>query len=102
MARNESLFREVNERIKQVNEHFHTDEEADFICECGDDECTEPVGLTLGEYEGVRRRSTLFAVVPGHVEADVERVVERTGRFVVVEKTDPEAAAIAAADDPRA
>lgn len=102
VARNEALFREVNERIKQVNDNFGTQEVADFICECGDVECTEPVSLTLGEYEGVRRDGTHFAVIPDHVVRDIERVVARYDHFAVVEKTEPQAAAVAAAEDPRA
>lgn len=101
MARNETLFREVNERIKRVNEHLATEDEADFICECGDDECTQPVSLTIVEYEEVRSDGTHFAVVPGHVVPDVERVVARNARFAVVEKTTPQAAGIAAREDPR-
>jgi len=102
VARNESLFREVNERIRRVNEHLVDGEAADFICECGDDDCTQPVSLTLPEYEGVRRDGTHFVIVPDHVVLDVERVVARNDRFAVVEKTDPEAARIADARDPRA
>jgi hypothetical protein len=101
VARNEALFREVNERIKQVNENLRTEEEADFICECGHAECTDPISLTLGEYEEVRRDGTHFAVVPDHVVRDIERVVARFDRFAVVEKTEPQAAAVAAAEDPR-
>ena len=101
VARNEALFREVNERIKQVNENLGTQEEADFICECGNADCTEPVSLTLGEYEGVRRDGTHFAVIPDHVVRDIERVVARYDHFAVVEKTEPQAAAVAAAENPR-
>ena len=102
VARNEALFREVNERIKRVNEHLETRDEADFICECGDGDCTKPVSLTLAEYEDVRRRGTHFAVVPGHVVPDLERVIARYPRFAVVEKTEPQAAGIAARENPRA
>jgi hypothetical protein len=101
VARNEALFREVNERIKRVNEHLETQDEADFICECGDADCTHPVSLTLAEYEDVRSRGTHFAVVPGHVVTDIERIVARYPRFAVVEKTEPQAAGIAAREDPR-
>ena len=101
VAKNEALFREVNERIKRMNEHLDTDDEADFICECGDGECTHPVSLTLVEYEEVRSRGTHFAVLPGHVVPEVERVVARYPRFAVVEKTEPRAASTAASDDPR-
>ena len=101
MAKNEALFREVNERIKRMNEHLDTKDEADFICECGDADCTQPVSLTLAEYEDVRTRGTHFAVVPGHVAPDIERVVAHYPRFAVVEKTEARAAGIAAREDPR-
>jgi hypothetical protein len=102
VARNETLFREVNERIKQVNEGMSDpDGETDFLCECGDPECTRPVSLTLEEYEAVRADATHFAIVPGHTDPEVEFVVSTTERFAVVEKSDPEAAAIAVREDPR-
>ena len=101
VARNEALFREVNERIKDVNEGIETASEADFLCECGDPECTEPVSLTPVEYEEVRRDATHFAVLPGHVVPDIERVVAQNERFAVVAKTEPQAARIAVREDPR-
>jgi hypothetical protein len=101
VAKNEALFREVNERIKRVNERLDTTDEADFICECGDGDCTHPVSLTLVEYEDVRSRGTHFAVVPGHVAPDIERVVASYPRFAVVEKTEARAAGIAVREDPR-
>jgi hypothetical protein len=101
VAKNEALFREVNERIKRLNPHLDAHDQADFICECGDAECTHPVSLTLTEYEEVRRRGTHFAVLPGHVVPDLERVVARYPRFAVVEKTDARAAGIAVSEDPR-
>jgi hypothetical protein len=101
VARNEALFREVNEQIKQVNEDTPAGSEADFVCECGDPDCTDPVSLTLVEYEEVRRDATHFAVLPGHVVPDVEVVIARNDRFAVVKKNDPQAARIAVREDPR-
>ncbi|HXV56389.1 MAG TPA: hypothetical protein VD704_00840 [Gaiellaceae bacterium] len=101
VARNESLFREVNERIREVSEGLPRVEETEFLCECGDRACTEPIRLTLPEYEQIRSESRLFAVVPGHVEPTVETVVRETDRFAVVRKTEPEAAEIVDATDPR-
>ena len=101
IARNEALFREVNERIQDVNEELSGALEADFLCECGDAECTEPISLTPREYEEVRRDPTHFAVLPGHVVPDVEQVVAQNDRFAVVAKTDPEAARVAVRKDPR-
>ena len=36
IARNEALFREVNEQIKDVNDDVPAGSEAGFVCECGD------------------------------------------------------------------
>jgi len=101
-ARNQSLFREVNEKIETVSQDsssmFH-----EFSCECADTECLEKVALTLEEYEYVRRIPTHFFVQPGHVYPDVERVVETDGhgdRFEVVEKLG-EAGTLAVHLDPR-
>ena len=41
---------------------------------------------SIDEYEGVRRESMRFFVIPGHEDESVERVVERNERYVVVEK----------------
>jgi hypothetical protein len=85
-GRNESLFREVNERIAEVNQTFHVEGRSEFLCECSREECKEPVSISLDEYEGIRRESTRFFVLPGHEDLSVERVIERTERYVVIEK----------------
>ena len=89
IAQNESLFREVNERIEEGAQRYlvENDPEAVFICECGDAACTEPMRLTLPEYEAVRANPARFAIKRGHEIPAVERVVEETDRFAVVEKT---------------
>jgi hypothetical protein len=100
-ARNEALFRAVNERVLEVNKEFETtDGLLNFICECGKVDCTEAVLLTLNEYEAVRAHPTHFVVVPGHEAAFVESIVARDERFIVVEKHIGEHE-IAEATDPR-
>ena len=101
VAKNQALFREVNERIKGVNAGVPLKEETDFLCECGDEECTEPVSLSLAEYEHVRSGPTHFAIVPGHEAVDIERIVSQNERYAVVEKDAPLAARIAVEHDPR-
>ena len=101
-ARNESLYREVNERIEELNKRFDAALEAGaaWVCECADTECSEPMKMTLGEYEELRSYPNRFAVLPGHVVAGVERVVDAHDSYVVVEKIGP-AAQVAAELDPR-
>ena len=99
VARTEALFREVNERIREISAYDH---DAEFLCECGDESCTRPITMTLAEYEQLRSEPTHFAVVPGHVADDVEHVVSRHDEsYWVVEKTSGEPAALAAGLDPR-
>jgi len=101
VAKNEALFRDVNERIEEVNSKLDSEALSDFLCECGDDDCTKPISLTLGEYEQVRSVPTHFAIAHGHEVLDVEKVVATTERFAVVEKFAGEAERIAVQTDPR-
>ena len=101
VAKNEALFRRVNERIEEINEALAGDSESDFLCECGDDDCTSPVSLTLSEYEEVRRDPTHFLIAHGHEVVDVEKVIRETDRYAVVKKFAGEAERIAVETDPR-
>jgi hypothetical protein len=87
-ARNQSLYREINERLEDFNEVFSriADLDPEWLCECADENCVEPMRMSLGEYETLRSQSNRFAVLPGHVYAEVERVVTENERYVVVEK----------------
>jgi hypothetical protein len=92
---NEALFREVNERIDQLHGDLGGVNTFDIVCECGTAACTERFRITSNDYRALREDVHRFAVVPGHERPEVERtVVERAG-YVVVEKTDPDAAVIA-------
>jgi anti-sigma B factor antagonist len=86
LARNEALFREVNERLEEVSGDVGKDDTVEFLCECGDPTCLEAVSLTLEEYEAIRKHSDRFVIAEGHVVAGVERVVARHGAAEVVEK----------------
>ena len=82
-AKNESLFREVNERIEGL---AHSATFIEFVCECADSSCSELVSLTREEYEEVRRDSNAFFMVAGHDLPGVEQIVEATDRYIVVAK----------------
>jgi hypothetical protein len=100
IARNEALLREVNERIHEVGERLQVlpdDELLDFRCECGRPECEELVSLTASDYRRVRSDNDRFAVVPGHEDPEIERIVERAERYVVVDKL-PKAEPLVGAD----
>src|SRR5215216_5131916 len=92
-ARNEALVREVNERIESLDREAEDSgaipEESTFgfRCECGrDNGCTEVVWMTLAEYEVVRRQDDRFVLAPGHEDAELEQIVARNDRFLIVDK----------------
>jgi len=88
VARNQSLFRAVNEQIEASNEKFSVilEDRAAFVCECADDSCMDRIEVTIAQYEELRRVPTHFIVKPGHVYAAFERVVDEIEGFTVVEK----------------
>ena len=105
LARNEALYREVNERVAEVADRFlevESQTPVSFICECGAVTCTEPIVTTLAEYEAIRSEPTRFAVVPGHELPEIETIVERRSGYFVVEKRQEDAEEVARETDPRA
>jgi hypothetical protein len=92
LARNQSLSREVNERIEylaEVNERIGYSAEgatSEFACECSNTECISTIELTVVEYERVRSNPTWFAIKPDHDLAQIEKVVSRDDGYAVVEK----------------
>jgi hypothetical protein len=56
------------------------------LCECGDDSCIGTVLITVRDYKRVRLEPSRFVVCDGHELADIERVIERTPEYLVVEK----------------
>jgi hypothetical protein len=88
-AKDQSLFRGVNERLLDLNEGFdEVSGDADFLCECASQDCIKHVSLTLDDYEEIRRVPTHFAVTDSmdHVFADVERIFAKRDGYFVVEK----------------
>jgi hypothetical protein len=82
LARNEVLFREVNERIAELanGDGFY------IVCECANTGCEGKLLVPINEYERVRRHPRRFFIVPGHTIPEVEDVVEQHGSYDIVEK----------------
>jgi hypothetical protein len=99
-ARNESVFRNANERIEQhLDDLSLLDGRSPFLCECDDPLCAQPVRLTAAEYEAIRAHSRRFVLAAGHSAGDAA-VVERHDGYFVVEKRGAEGS-LAEAFDPR-
>ena len=101
-ARNQSLYRSINEKVKELNQTFAEADIADseWICECADTDCTLHIPASLPEYEAVRSNPRTFIIFPGHFYPQVERVLNQNDRFMTVEKID-NAGQIAETLDPR-
>ena len=102
-GRTQSIFRDVNERVRRINEAFSVVVPlGEWVCECADQDCSVRVTMTHEQYETVRAVPTRFVVAVGedHVVPEIETVVERHETYWVVEKLG-EAAKVAASVDPR-
>jgi hypothetical protein len=84
LAANEGLFRQVNERIVELTDKWGGT--LDLVCECANSDCTQRVALALSEYEQLRQNPHHFVVLAGHEIPNIEDVIERNDRYLVVEK----------------
>jgi hypothetical protein len=99
---NEALFREVNERLRGLNESFGAvTNRMELVCECADPGCAERITMTVREYEQLRAEAEQFVIAPGHVAPDIEVVVATGEGWEIVRKRPGGPAEIARASDPR-
>ena len=86
-ARNQSLFRSINEKMRQLNEATASLTGTFAIaCECADTTCLAMIEIAPDDYLAVRSEPRRFAVLPGHVYPEIETVVCEAEAYVVVEK----------------
>jgi hypothetical protein len=85
IAKTESQFRGVNERIAETAERFGATE-AELVCECSDPECGHRIEAPLADYERVRTDGAQFLVAPGHENPDHERVARHRSGYRIVAK----------------
>ena len=86
-AQNQTLFREVNVRVKDLDERLAWQlDRGDWLCECEDETCFERIRMALPEYELLRADGNRFAVKPGHEDSEVDEVTDRHEQYLVVAK----------------
>lgn len=84
MAYNEDWSRRLNERKAEwIEDGFVA---AGFRCECWKPDCGVRIRLSGSEWRKVRAEPNRFAVAPGHVNADMECVIEEHPEFWIVDK----------------
>jgi hypothetical protein len=99
VAMNEATFRKVNEGMRTGADEAGL---LTFVCECGRLGCDRLIQMNRREYETLRQNPRRFAILEGHEILEVEDIVERHDRYVVVEKRgDPEAEVVEQTDPRR-
>ena len=86
VARNEELFQVVNRQIAKLEETLGHPKTLAMVCECSKKHCLDGFEVEPAVYRRVRSNPLLFFVVPGHEDRQVEKVLERTPQYLVVEK----------------
>jgi hypothetical protein len=101
VVENEALFREVNERVSDLDAGFGRSAVIATVCECGDAGCFDRIDMPHAEYEALRADPATFAIVPGHDDPAVEEVVAERDGYHVVRKYIEAGGRFAAEHDPR-
>ncbi len=100
IARNEAIFREVNEAIEAGRWPGEEGSPIAFRCECGELGCSRLIELRSAEYEEIRSHPRRFFIAPDHEMPQAEEIVQRHANYVVVQKRE-KAGQLAEATDPR-
>ena len=100
-ARNQVMFRAVNDKIRELTETFAVVTDTfTIMCECSDPYCVATIEIEPDDYKAIRANPRQFAVLPGHADTAIEHVVTETERYQVAEKRG-KAAAVAEALSPQ-
>jgi hypothetical protein len=89
LVENEVIFRSVNKDVATfINDdpELSGEDTALFYCECSKPECLEKIKLTAKEYGELHQSNKHFVILIGHEHPEVEKVIEKTKNYEVVEK----------------
>jgi len=88
VARNEAMYRSVNLEVERASEEVGggPDDRLEILCECGEDRCNVTLDATHTEYDEAHEQRDRFMVAPGHEDEQIEHVVKRTPRYLIVDK----------------
>ena len=81
-ARNQELFREVNDRIAELAAKW-AGGPMGVVCECANTGCVQMIQIPVQEYRRVRRSRGWFVIIPGHIAED-EQLIERHASYDIV------------------
>jgi hypothetical protein len=75
----ENVFREINASFLKLDG-------SRFVCECSDPGCADAVDVSSEIMRSLTADPDLYVLKPGHVNSDLEEIVEAHDEFVVVRK----------------
>lgn len=94
LIKNEQTVRDRNRAFSStLKKYFGSSKEIvnsplEFVCECSDITCKEPIRTTVAEYEKLHKQNNRFLIVKGHKSPQVEKTVKEKGELELVEKPD--------------
>ena len=100
VARNEVAAREINEAIKETDTR-PTSSFIHVLCECGLEDCERVLAITRPVYERVRSDPRQFVILPSHLIAEFEDVVQENDGSLIVAKREGTPEVMAVQTDPR-
>lgn len=92
LIKNEKIIRDRNRSAgAALKKYFRGSKEIintpiEFVCECSDMECQEPIFVSISEYEELHKRNDRFLIVKGHKIPQIEKTVKTDGSLELVEK----------------
>ena len=88
LAQNETIFRRVNEHVREADARVSHDFPR-FVCECSNMDCDRRILVPVDVYKESRANPARFFIFPGHGMPDIEKVIEEHDGFEIVEKVGP-------------
>lgn len=100
LAENQVIFRKSNEQVQKNLEKLRDTAQAEgresllpevdmplhFFCECSDEKCRQRIILKPSEYKDLHQNTSQFILIPGHNLPELERTLQATDKYIVVEK----------------
>jgi hypothetical protein len=84
-VRNSLLFREVNERIREVSIAWLERESQELLCECQDPTCTATIAVVRADFRAVGEQPGRFLLASRHADDAGTRILACRDGYLTVE-----------------
>lgn len=100
LVENQLVFRQANEQVPKDLDSIKAAAESEgrnslvhkidvplhFYCECSDENCRKRIVMKSSQYKDLHQNNSQFVLVPGHDIPEIERIVQKSDDYIVVEK----------------